>query len=154
MEEVIRMSKPIPKSILSLDIGSKRIGLAGCDPLGITVKTLQAIKRKGLKEDLKIFQIHCRERSVKGLVIGIPLDQSGNMTPQAERCKQYGLRIAKELGLPIAWVNEHSSTWEAENIYKLKGDRTGMLDSAAALLLLKQWLSDGPELKPVDLASH
>ena len=148
------MSKPIPKSILSLDIGSKRIGLAGCDPLGITVKTLQAIKRKGLKEDLKIFQIHCRERSVKGLVIGIPLDQSGNMTPQAERCKQYGLRIAKELGLPIAWVNEHSSTWEAENIYKLKGDRTGMLDSAAALLLLKQWLSDGPELKPVDLASH
>ncbi len=148
------MSKPHPQSILSLDIGSKRIGLAGCDPLGITVKTLPAIKRKGFKEDLEKFLIHCRERSVKGLVIGIPLDQSGNMTPQAKKCMEYGLRIAKELGLPIAWVNEHSSTWEAENIYNLKGDRSGMLDSAAALLLLKQWLSDGPELKPVDGASY
>ena len=148
------MSRPIPKSILSLDIGSRRIGLAGCDPLGITVKRLPAINRKNFKEDLEKFQIHCRDRSVKGLVIGIPLDDSGNMTPQAEKCREYGLKIAKELGLPIAWVNEHSSTWEAENIYNLKGDKTGMLDSAAALLLLKQWLSDGPELKPVDVASH
>ena len=140
--------------MLSLDIGSKRIGLAGCDPLGITVTTLPAIKRKSFPEDLKQFQIHCFSRSVKGLVIGIPLDQLSNMTPQAKKCEAYGLKIAKELALPIAWVNEHSSTWEAENVYNLKGDKTGKLDSAAASLLLQQWLLDGPEIKPVHAASH
>lgn len=148
------MAKPNPTSILSLDIGSKRIGLAGCDPLGITIKTLPAIHRKNFEEDLKIFLSYCKERNVKGLIIGIPLDDKGNLTNQAIYCKKHGQRIARALELPLAWVNEHSSTWEAKKIYKLEGDRTGKADSAAALLLLRQWLEEGPELKPVDMAAY
>ncbi len=142
-----KLSKPTPVSVLSIDIGLKRIGLAGCDPLGITVRTLPAIHRKNIKYDLQELKKHCKERNVKGLIIGIPLTQGGLPTPQSEHCRKYGIRIAKALALPIAWVNEHSSTWEAANIYNLKGDRTGKLDSAAALLLLKQWLEEGPDLK-------
>jgi putative Holliday junction resolvase len=58
------------------------------------------------------------------------------------------LRLAQSLGLPLAWVNEHSSTWEAGERHGLQGDRTGRIDSAAAALLLEQWLQDGPALKP------
>ena len=58
------------------------------------------------------------------------------------------------LDLPIAWVNEHSSSWAAADRYNLKSDRSGQLDSASAQLLLEQWLQEGPELKPVDTASY
>jgi putative Holliday junction resolvase len=45
----------------------------------------------------------------------------------------------------LVWVNEHSSSWAAAELRGLQGDRSGALDSAAAALLLEQWLLEGPE---------
>ena len=87
-------------------------------------------------------------RSVLGLVIGLPLDDQGEPTEQAVHCQRYGHRLGHALDLPVAWVNEHSSSWAAAERHCLAGDRTGRLDSAAAALLLEQWLAEGPELKP------
>jgi len=56
--------------------------------------------------------------------------------------------------LPVAWVNEHSSSWAAAEQHGLHGDRTGRLDSAAAALLLQQWLQDGPEPVPATGPNH
>ena len=148
------MIKPEPKSVISLDIGTKRIGLAGCDSLGITVTPLPVVKRTTFKEDIDKINNYCQTRNVKGLVIGLPLDENGNPTKQSELCKNHGKRIAFSLGLPIALVNEHSSSWAAANEFNLQGDRTGKLDSASAVILLEQWLQEGPELKPVQLASN
>ena len=145
------MQRPLSQSILSLDIGLKRIGIAGCDSLGITVTPLIAIKRTSFDQDIKKISLYCKNRSVKGLVVGLPLDEKGNPTKQSEICKNYGEKVAKALQLPIALVNEHSSTWQAGNEFNLKGDRTGKLDSASAVILLEQWLNEGPELKPVQL---
>ena len=135
--------------MLSLDVGRRRIGLAGCDPLGITVTPLPALQRGRFDGDLTVLQQLCRDRRVHGLVVGLPLDAAGQPTPQAEHCRRYGRRLAQTLQLPLAWVNEHSSTWAAGEQYGLSGDRSGRLDSAAASLLLEQWLQEGPELKPV-----
>ena len=140
------MPKPSPKSVLSLDVGQKRIGLAGCDPLGITVSRLPALIRKNFKTDVIEIIARCKERKVIGLIIGIPLDEKGNETNQSKFSKHYGKRLAKELDLPIAWVNEHSSTWQAKQNLKLNQDRTGIIDSEAAALLLEQWLREGPDL--------
>jgi len=85
---------PAPRSVLALDVGRKRIGLAGCDPLGLTVTPLPA-------------------------------------------------------ELPLALVNEYASSWSAAERHGLHGDRSGALDSAAAALLLEQWLQEGPEPAPV-----
>ena len=57
------------------------------------------------------------------------------------------------LALPLALVNEHSSSWAAAEAHGLQGDRSGALDSAAAALLLRQWLQDGPEPLPVAAAT-
>ena len=140
--------RPRPCSILSLDVGRKRIGLAGCDPLGISVTPLSALRRRRFDADLVVLRAHCSARSVQGLVVGLPLDATGQPTAQAEHCQRYGLRLADALELPLAWVNEHSSTWAAGEQFGLTGDRSGRLDSAAAALLLEQWLAEGPELKP------
>ncbi len=137
----------IPGSVISMDIGIKRIGLAGCDALGITITELKPIHRTSFQEDLNKLKSVCLKRNAKGLVMGLPLDMEGMETKQSSYTKKYGLKIAKELNLPLAWVNEHCSTWEASLKYGLSKDRTGKLDSAAAALLLDQWLKEGPDLE-------
>ena len=140
------MIQPHPCSVLSLDIGNKRIGIAGCDPLGISITHLPAIFRKSFDEDLKEFLKICSNRQVKGLVIGNPLDMYGKETNQSIRCKRYGIKLAKFLKLPIVFINEHCSTVEAKDKFSIKSDKTGRIDSAAAAILLQQWLIEGPNL--------
>ena len=133
-------------SVLSLDIGNKRIGIAGCDPLGISITHLPAIFRKSFDEDLKEFYKICSNREVKGLIVGNPLDMHGKETNQSIRCKRYGIKLGKSLKLPVVFINEHCSTIEAKEKFSLKSDRTGRIDSAAAAILLQQWLIEGPNL--------
>ncbi len=145
----MRTTCPKPCSVLGVDVGSKRIGIAGCDPLGITITQLPAICRGNFSTDLKTFKNHCSIRLVKGLIVGIPLDSTGLPTKQSIKCQKYGEKLAQALQLPLALINEHSTSWEAGEVYNLKGDRSGRLDSAAAALFIEQWLREGPELKPV-----
>ena len=140
------MFQPKPCSVLSLDIGNKRIGLAGCDPLGICITHLPAIFRKSFEEDLQEFTKICTNRKVEGLVIGNPLDMQGKATNQSIRCKRYGLKLAKCLNLPLVFINEQCSTIEAKEKFSFKNDKTGKVDSAAAAILLQQWLIEGPNL--------
>lgn len=144
------MAQPPPCSALALDIGRRRIGLAGCDPLGLSVTPLPALQRSSPGRDLEQLLPLLRQRRVRALVFGMPLDDAGQPTDQARHCRRYGLRLAAALAaagepLPVAWVNEHSSSWAAGERFGLHGDRSGRLDSAAAALLLEQWLLDGPE---------
>ena len=140
------MIQPKPCSVLCLDIGNKRIGIAGCDPLGISITHLGAIFRKTFKEDLKEFVKICANRNIEGLVIGNPLDKHGKETNQSILCKKYGIKLAKCLELPVVFINEQCSTIEAKEKFSLKSDRTGRIDSAAAAILLQQWLIEGPDL--------
>jgi len=133
-------------------VGRKRIGLAGCDALGLTVTPLNALNRSAFSNDLRQLEKLCAERRVQALVVGLPLDDEGNPTMQARHCQRYGVRLARALALPMALVNEHSSSWAAGERHRLHGDRSGRLDSAAAALLLEQWLGDGPEAQPVQTA--
>ena len=139
------MVTPPPRSVLALDVGRRRIGLAGCDPLGLSITPLPALQRGRFAADLERLQLLSRQRRVAALVVGLPLDRAGLPTPQAEHCRRYGLRLARALQLPLAWVNEHASSWAAAERHGLHGDRSGALDSAAAALLLEQWLAEGPE---------
>ena len=141
--------RPTPRSVLALDVGRRRIGLAGCDPLGISTRPLAALHRSSFDADLEQLRPLIRQRQVQALVVGLPLDQQGQPTAQAVHCKRYGTRLALSLGLPLAWVNEHTSSWAAAEQHGLHGDRSGALDSAAAALLLEQWLQEGPEPQPV-----
>ena len=140
------MIKPKPCSVLSLDIGNKRIGIAGCDPLGISITHLPAIFRKSFEEDLKEFGKICSIRKTEGLIIGNPLDKFGKETKQSILCKKYGIKLAICLELPVAFINEHCSTFEAKERFSIKSDKTGKIDSAAAAILLQQWLIEGPKL--------
>jgi putative Holliday junction resolvase len=135
--------------VLALDVGRRRIGLAGCDALGICVSPLPALRRGRFPDDLDHIKRLVSQRRVRALVVGLPLDAQQQPTEQALHCRRYGERLARALALPLAWVNEYASSWAAAERHGLQGDRTGALDSAAAALLLEQWLQEGPEPAPV-----
>ena len=77
----------------------------------------------------------------------MPLDDKGRMTKQALDCKTYGVILGNELKLPFSFVNEHSSTWESSNRFGIKRDKSGLIDSFSAKVILEQWIREGPELK-------
>jgi len=143
----VKFIKPTPKSVLSLDIGKRRIGLAYCDALFITVSPLPAVIRSIDFKEIEIFKKHIYNLNITGIIFGIPLDENGNMTIQAEYCMQYGEIINKTLKLPFSYVNEHSSTWESINTFGIKKDKSGLIDSYSAKVILEQWIKEGPELK-------
>ena len=137
----------MPKSVLSLDIGKKRIGLAYCDALFITVSILPAVRRSIDLKEIDILKRHIDNLNISGIIFGIPLDKNGNMTTQAKDCMEYGYLINNIIKLPFNYVNEHSSTWESINSYGIKKDKSGLIDSYSAKIILEQWIKEGPELK-------
>ena len=145
----MKFCKPKPRAILSLDVGIKRIGLAYCDPLFITSNILPAVRRFENNKELEIISNHIDKLNLTGFIIGLPLDEGGKMTPQAVDCKNYGKLLSNELKLPFSYVNEHSSTWESSNRFGIKKDKSGLIDSFSAKILLEQWIEEGPELEDI-----
>ena len=143
----MKYSKPKSKSILSLDVGIKRIGLAYCDSLFITVNILPAVKREKYNTELKTIKSYIKKLNLTGFIVGLPLDDKGEMTSQAFDCKNYGEFLFNELKLPFSFVNEHSSSWESTNRFGVKRDKSGLIDSLSAKVILEQWIKEGPELK-------
>ena len=143
----MKYSKPKSKAVLSLDVGTRRIGLAYCDSLFITVNILPAVKRDRNNSELITIKNHIKKLNLSGFIVGLPLDEAGNMTSQAYDCKTYGEFLFSELRLPFSLVNEHSSTWESTNRFGVKKDKSGLIDSLSAKIILEQWIQEGPELK-------
>ena len=143
----MKYCKPKSKSILSLDVGLKRIGLAYCDSLFITVNILPALKRERNNSEIIIIKEHIKKLNLTGFIVGLPLAESGGTTSQALDCKTYGEFLFNELKLPFSFVNEHSSTWESTNRFGVKKDKSGLIDSLSAKIILEQWIQEGPELK-------
>ena len=143
----MKHSKPKAKSILSLDVGTKRVGLAYCDSLFITVNILPAVKREKDNTELITIKNLINKHNITGFIVGLPLDDEGKMTSQAFDCKTYGEFLFNELKLPYSLVNEHSSTWESTSRYGVKKDKSGLIDSLSAKVILEQWTHEGPELK-------
>ena len=143
----MKFYKPKSKPILSLDVGTKRIGLAYCDSLFITVNILPAVKREKNNYELKTIKNYINKLNLTGFIVGLPLDDKGRMTSQAFDCKTYGEFLFNELKLPFSFVNEHSSSWESTNRFGIKKDKSGLIDSLSAKVILEQWIKEGPELK-------
>ena len=142
----MKFCKPKPRSILSLDVGIKRIGLAYCDPLCITSNILPAVNRLKNNQEFKIIKNHIDKLNLTGFIVGLPLDENGKFTSQSLDCKKYGKLLFYQLKLPFSFVNEHSSTWESTNRFGVKKDKSGLIDSFSAMIILEQWIQEGPEL--------
>ncbi len=128
---------------LALDHGSRRIGVAIADSeTGIAFER-PALRRTNLGRDLAaIGDLHADE-GADLVIIGLPLNMDGSEGPQALSARQFGERLAG-IGLTVVYEDERLSSWEAGERLTQAGRRpargSGELDSAAARLILQQYL--------------
>ncbi len=129
---------------LGLDIGRRRIGLAGCDRLGLTATELPTLTRTTMGEDIEAIAGVVRDRQINQLVIGVPYAQDGTLGKQAQRTKKQGRKFANALELPVDWVDERCTSVTAEYMLRRRGIVPAFLrdriDGLAAVLILQAWL--------------
>jgi putative Holliday junction resolvase len=131
-------------SALGLDIGKKRIGVAGCDGTGLIAAGITTIERTSFQQDVEQLQSLITLRSVQVLVVGLPYTMDGNLGFQAKQVQKFVHRLSKILPLPVEYVDERLTSVEAEN--QLKAQKRfstwnkGLIDQQAAQIILQQWL--------------
>jgi len=135
--------------IVCLDVGSKRIGIAATDELGIAVHGISVLTRRGGRRDFETVARLCTELQAEKLVIGIPLDENGRKGPAARKIKQFADRLAEFLEgigkpIPIEMWDESFSTAEAESMLidfnVSRAGRRKVLDKMAAVVILNDYL--------------
>ncbi|MEG4209710.1 Holliday junction resolvase RuvX [Microcoleus sp. S13_B4] len=133
-------------SALGLDIGLKRVGIAGCDGTGLIATGITTLVRSSFDQDVAYLRELVRERRVQILVAGLPYSLSGELGAQARQVQKYANRIATALELPLEYVDERLTSVEAEELMKTQGisvsQNKGAIDRKAAALILQQWLDE------------
>ena len=133
-------------SALGLDIGLKRVGIAGCDGTGLIATGITTLVRSSFDRDVAYLRELVRERRVQILVAGLPYSLSGELGAQARQVQKYANRIATALDLPLEYVDERLTSVEAEELMKTAGisvsQNKGAIDRKAAALILQQWLDE------------
>lgn len=129
---------------MGLDLGTKTIGLAVTDELGITAQGLETHLRVGLRRDLEALAEKATDYAVGRFVIGLPLNMDGSEGPRAEATRKFGVALGEKTGLPVLYWDERLTTVAAQRAL-LEGDvsrrkRKEVIDQVAAVLILQGWL--------------
>lgn len=131
-------------SALGLDIGNKRIGVAGCDGLGLFATGLTTIERKSFEQVVAELQYWVKEREAQILVVGLPYSLDGSLGSQAKSIQKFAQRLAEALNLPVEYVDERLSSVQAEEIIvsqkRSPSRNKALIDRKAAALILQRWL--------------
>ena len=133
---------------LGLDLGTKTIGLAVTDELGITAQGIQTLERKGPRKDLEALAARVLEFTIDRFVIGLPLNMDGSEGPRAEFTRKFGSALEAHTKLPVIYWDERLTTVAAHRalseIDASKKKRREVIDQVAAVLILQGWLDSQP----------
>lgn len=133
-------------SALGLDVGKKRIGVAGCDGTGLIATGLTTIERQSFAQVLAELQQLVEQRQVQVLVVGLPYCMDGTLGKQARYVQKFAEAIAAALHLPLEYVDERLTSFQAEQLMqaaKISPARNkALVDRKAASLILQQWLDE------------
>jgi putative Holliday junction resolvase len=146
------------RSILAVDYGRARIGLALADSETRMAQPLSTMERVNRNEDMRRLRELVREHGVKQIVVGLPLRLDGSRGEMAEEAERFAQRLRKQIGVPVELVDERLTSWEAERLLeevqgrfihdeKLTGGRRlkkasakMTVDAVAASVILKEYL--------------
>ncbi|MDP9268310.1 MAG: Holliday junction resolvase RuvX [Acidobacteriota bacterium] len=136
---------PAHKRILALDVGSRRIGVAVSDALGITAQGLTTIQRKNKKTDFAALRRLLEDYAVAEIVVGFPLRMSGEGGPMAEQMTLFAGELRAKFALPVHLWDERLTSAEANRILRSTDmsieKRAGAVDRMAAVLILQSFLA-------------
>src|SRR5690349_12843060 len=101
---------------MGLDVGTKTVGVAVSDGLGITAQGVTTVRRTNLKADLAELAEIAREYEVTLVVVGLPLNMDGSEGPRAEASRKFGDAVIKATGLPVEYQDERLTTVAAQRV--------------------------------------
>lgn len=129
---------------ISLDIGTKTIGVAVSDELGITANGVCTIRRENEKKDISQLRDVIERCSPREILVGIPYNQDGSLGNRAKDIKKFSERIRDSLGLSVKYWDESFSTKTAEETLIEAGmgrkKRKTVIDKMAATVILEEYL--------------
>jgi putative Holliday junction resolvase len=130
--------------VLGLDVGSKRIGLAISDLLGITAQGIETIHRQNKRLDFAQLEKVIRDYEVAEIVVGYPLRMSGAEGIQAEKMQRFAEELRQRFAGPVHLWDERLSSAQANRLLReteMSIKRRGqVVDQMAAVLILQSWM--------------
>ena len=131
-------------TVLAMDVGTKRIGMAISDPLNVIALALPTLERTDNQAYVDGIEKVVKERNVKLIVLGLPIHMNGRIGEEARAIKDFGSLLNCKFGLPIEFVDERWTTKEAEKSM-LEGDlsrkkRKSRIDQISAQIILQKYL--------------
>ena len=130
--------------VLGLDVGSRRIGVAVSDPLGITAQGLETLQRTTKRRDFEHLQRVIQEYDVREIVVGLPLRMSGAEGIQSDKMQVFAEELRKRFRLPVHLWDERLTSAEANRLLRetdLSIEKRGKaIDRMAAILILQGWM--------------
>lgn len=129
---------------LALDVGTKTIGIAVSDELGITANGITTIKRKSFKDDLNELDILVKEYKPGEILVGVPYQMDGSVNERGQQILNFAEKIREAFSLPVVFWDESFSTVHAEeklieaNMSRKK--RKKVIDKIAAVFILQEYL--------------
>lgn len=133
---------------LGIDLGTKTIGLAVTDELGITAQPLKTIARRGPQKDITALREITEEYGIDRIVLGLPLNMDGTEGPRAQATRLFGTSLESSIKVAVIYWDERLTTVAAQRVL-LEADvsrqkRRTVIDTVAATLILEGWLSAQP----------
>ena len=130
--------------IMSLDVGSRTIGIACSDALLMTAQGIETIRRTSLEKDFNRLQELIAEYEVHELVVGMPKNMNGTKGERAEKTEEFVEKMKEVIDVPVSYWDERLSTVMAErqliaaDVSRKK--RKSVIDKMAAVVILQGYL--------------
>jgi putative Holliday junction resolvase len=152
------LTKSDRHTILAVDYGRERMGLALANAETRMAQPLSTMERINRNEDMRRMRELVRELGVKQIVVGLPLRLDGTRGEMAEEAERFAQRVRKQIGVPVEMVDERLTSWEAERLLeevqgrfihdeKLTGSKKPKnvqakmtVDAVAAAVILREYL--------------
>ncbi len=135
------MHWPARGTLLGLDLGTKTIGIASCDPDRKIAAGVETIARKTFTSDAARILALASERNAVGFVLGLPLNMDGSEGPRAQSTRSFARNFSRLTDLPIALWDERLSTAAVErdliSADASRAKRAAVIDQHAAAFILQ-----------------
>lgn len=133
--------------IMGLDYGTKTVGVAVSDPLGITAQAVETVERKAenkLRQTLARIESLAKEYEVEKFVVGLPKHMNNDIGERAERALEFGQMLQRRIGIEVVMWDERLTTVSAERTLIEAGvrreNRKQVIDQIAAVFILQSYL--------------
>ncbi len=135
---------PVLGRVIALDVGSRRIGVAVTDPLGITAQGLDTIQRQNKRHDYEALRQVIEKYEVREIVVGLPLRLSGAEGTQSDKMRLFAADLQAHFGVTVHLWDERWTSTQANRLLRetdLSIKKRGQaVDRMAAILILQSWM--------------